>query len=64
MAGLNPTLVEEGQAYVREQRKEIRLIERLVDRCAELEWEVESLRRRMNIIYEAREQEALDDDNG
>ena len=60
MSGLNPTLAEEGREYVREKRKEIRLIERLVDRVEELEWENQSLTRRIEIIYKAREGEASD----
>ena len=61
MSGLNPTLVDEGREYVREKRKEIRLIERLVDRVEELEWENQSLNQRIEIIYEAREIEAREE---
>lgn len=56
MSGLNPTLVEEGRHYIREKRKEIRLVERLVDRCEELELENKSLTLRMEIIMKAREE--------
>lgn len=56
MAGLNPTLVEEGRAYIREKRKEIRLVERLVDRVEELELENKSLNLRMDIVRKAREE--------
>jgi len=56
MAGLNPTLAEEGRAYIREKRKEIRLVERLVDRVEELELENKSLKLRMDIVMKAREE--------
>lgn len=56
MSGLNPTLAEEGRAYIREKRKEIRLVERLVDRVEELELENKSLNLRMDIVRKAREQ--------
>lgn len=56
MSGLNPTLAEEGRAYIREKRKEIRLVERLVDRVEELELENKSLNLRMDIVRKAREE--------
>ena len=57
MSGLgHPGLIEEGREYIRAQRKEIRLIERLVDMVQELELEAKSLNLRMEIILKAREE--------
>lgn len=56
MSGLNPTMVEEVKFWLRERRKELNMIERLVDRVEELEWENESLRNRMDIVRQAREE--------
>lgn len=56
MSGLNPTLAQEMRVWLREKRQELNMIERLVDRVEELEWENESLRNRMDIVRQAREE--------
>ena len=54
MSGLNPTLAQEMRIWLRERRQELNMIERLVDRVEELEWENESLRNRMDIVRKAK----------
>jgi len=56
MGGLNPTLQEKMRVWLREKRQELNMIERLVDRVDDLEWETESLRNRMEIILKAKEE--------
>lgn len=54
MSKLNPTLPEELRMWLRDKRRELNKIERLVDRVEELEWENKSLRDRLDIVLEAR----------
>ena len=56
------TLPQEMRVWLREKRQELNMIERLVDRVEELEWENESLRNRMDIVRKAREE--VDNGNG
>jgi hypothetical protein len=56
MSGINPTLAQEMRIWLRERRQELNMIERLVDRVEELEWENESLRNRMDIVRKAKEE--------
>lgn len=56
------TLPQEMRVWLREKRQELNMIERLVDRVEELEWENESLRNRMDIVRKAKEE--VENDNG
>lgn len=56
MSALNPTLAEEMRHWLRDKRRELNMIERLVDRVEELEWENNSLTNRLDIVRQAREE--------
>ena len=56
MSALNPTLADEMRHWLREKRRELNMIERLVDRVEELEWENGSLNARLDIVRKAKEE--------
>lgn len=52
--GLSPNLAQEMRVWLRTKHQELNLLERILDRCEELEWENQSLRDRIDIITKAR----------
>jgi hypothetical protein len=54
---------DEIRDYIRDKRVKIAMLESLCDYCDELEWKVQTLQNKLDIIYDARTEVSNDEES-